>query len=500
MQLFNRVRAVTATAGTGPLSMGEAVSGYQPFSVIPDGTSVPYCIADGLQWEIGTGVYTSGVLTRALDESSTGVLISLTGRAQVFVSPRAADFQLQEDFGDLANKDRINNEDWLGLDLAVENGGTGASTAAAARTNLGLGSVDNTPDASKPVSSPQSIALALKANLSGAAFTGPVSIAGSLSMTGGASIGGNLGIGTASPVAPLVVSNGAGKGLEIVPGESRNIIQSYDRVGGVYHPLEYEAAAHIFGTSGSERMRIDASGSVGIGTIAPASALHVKVNSSSEVNNALRLSNTLGQLGKGVGIVFDATDTTGVALAHSGRIYSAFDGTNYTDGRITLQTPTGVDIWVDIMTLKNGVVSIPRGQLKFPATQNPSSDVNTLDDYEEGTWAPALTFGGAATGITYTTQAGRYTKVGRVVTVDFIIVLSSKGSSVGSAVVSGLPFAVGGFSAFAVHFPNTGALSCAGLVSTTASAIQLVAANGNPFTNTQFIDASFLYASASYQV
>src|SRR5665647_161935 len=51
------------------------------------------------------------------------------------------------------------------------------------------------------------------------------------------------------------------------------------------------------------------------------------------------------------------------------------------------------------------------GQIPFPATQNPSSDPNTLDDYEEGSWTPALKFGGNSVGITYSAgnQTGQYT-------------------------------------------------------------------------------------------
>ena len=80
------------------------------------------------------------------------------------------------------------------------------------------------------------------------------------------------------------------------------------------------------------------------------------------------------------------------------------------------------------------------GQIVFPATQNASANANTLDDYEEGTWTPAVTFGGNAVGATYTTQIGRYVKVGNAVTVFCVLALSSKGSSSGSAVITGLPF------------------------------------------------------------
>lgn len=83
------------------------------------------------------------------------------------------------------------------------------------------------------------------------------------------------------------------------------------------------------------------------------------------------------------------------------------------------------------------------GQIKFPATQNASADANTLDDYEEGTWTPVLQFGGLSVGITYSNQAGFYTKVGNTVIGAAHITLTAKGSSTGVAQISGLPFTEG---------------------------------------------------------
>ena len=84
--------------------------------------------------------------------------------------------------------------------------------------------------------------------------------------------------------------------------------------------------------------------------------------------------------------------------------------------------------------------------ITFPATQSASSNANTLDDYEEGTWTPAVTFGGGATGVTYGgSNGGTYTKVGRIVTVCGILDLTSKGSSTGNISITGLPFSGSNF-------------------------------------------------------
>lgn len=79
------------------------------------------------------------------------------------------------------------------------------------------------------------------------------------------------------------------------------------------------------------------------------------------------------------------------------------------------------------------------GQLRFPAIAVSSSDVNTLDDYEEGTFIP--TFVSSSTSYTYTAQSGVYTKIGRQVTVSMSLTLTKRsGGTNNDVVISGLPF------------------------------------------------------------
>lgn len=104
--------------------------------------------------------------------------------------------------------------------------------------------------------------------------------------------------------------------------------------------------------------------------------------------------------------------------------------------------PFAAGIKTDILSpvTPNGPVSLTAGQLQFPASQNASSNANTLDDYEEGTFTPAITLGGGATGVTYASANGYYTKIGNRVEINGAIILSSKGSSTGAVVITGLPF------------------------------------------------------------
>ncbi len=142
--------------------------------------------------------------------------------------------------------------------------------------------------------------------------------------------------------------------------------------------------------------------------------------------------------------------------------------------------------------------------ITFPATQSASSNANTLDDYEEGTFTPTVTLGGGSTGITYSRQEGNYTKIGDTVRIFIVINLSNKGSSTGVINIQPLPFT-----------PNTGGTpisfiigSWTGLTSqlqaylnTTNISYELLnTGTQSAATNSNLTNSSTMYIQATYKV
>jgi len=115
-------------------------------------------------------------------------------------------------------------------------------------------------------------------------------------------------------------------------------------------------------------------------------------------------------------------------------VFSWYDGAGGT--RMTLNsTALGVGV---APVAGRGAVQLSAG-VGFPATQVASTDVNTLDDYEEGTFTPTIV-GGTAAGVgVYTTQKGNYTKVGNLVYFNIYVVWTAH-TGTGSISVGGLPF------------------------------------------------------------
>ena len=75
--------------------------------------------------------------------------------------------------------------------------------------------------------------------------------------------------------------------------------------------------------------------------------------------------------------------------------------------------------------------------ISFPATQSASSDANTLDDYEEGTFSPTITASSGS--VTYAAQFGTYVKVGGWVFIQLYIGFS-KNTISGNINLANLPF------------------------------------------------------------
>jgi hypothetical protein len=207
-------------------------------------------------------------------------------------------------------------------------------------------------------------------------------------------------------------------------------------------------------------------------------ALNSASSSNGYANTALGVSALAGissgyqNLGCGIGAGSGITsgNSNVVVGAYSGAAAPiSATGSNFVvlsdgDGNIVASTKTA-----QTFALQGGTLSAGTG-IAFPATQSASSDANTLDDYEEGTWTP--TFNNWS--IAPSSVGAFYTKIGRQVTINLI---AENGISLGSVTeIAGLPFTSNGLngSSCVLSAINPANTNCAGNIPNSSTAINYI--------------------------
>lgn len=172
------------------------------------------------------------------------------------------------------------------------------------------------------------------------------------------------------------------------------------------------------------------------------------------------------------------------------------NGVAYLNGSKVLTAGSGLTLDA------SGYLRLASGGIQF---NGDTAAANALDDYEEGTFTPTI-IGATTAGVgTYTAQAGRYTKVGRLVC--FHISLGWTGhTGTGSLTISGLPFVTANAAslipvpnALASNLTYSGQLSLA--INFNSTTISMYAQVSNTALTAVPMDTSgTIYVSGSYEV
>ena len=260
--------------------------------------------------------------------------------------------------------------------------------------------------------------------------------------------GSNVGIGTSSPSEELEIAS------------SSPTIRLTDTNDATYGAVSYNVGALFltsdqtvrFNTDDSERMRIDASGNLLVGTtstdlinnngIVATAAGYLDVGRDALVARFTRRS-TDGSI---VEFRKDGAPVGSISVSDGDRlnINSGSMGLKLCDdNKVVLPTNGGGTNADAQVTLGGSTVRFKDLYLSGGVYLGGTGSANKLDDYEEGTFTPNIQFDGNSSGITYSSREGIYTKVGRLVTCFLRVSLTNNGTATsGAAEIAGFPFTV----------------------------------------------------------
>jgi hypothetical protein len=113
-------------------------------------------------------------------------------------------------------------------------------------------------------------------------------------------------------------------------------------------------------------------------------------------------------------------------------------GRGTSDGTAVQFNRSGTNVGT-IAVATTGLTMTGTNGITFTAAQTASTNANTLDDYEEGTWTPTW-YGSATFGTPSGSASGTYTKIGNMVTVFASFTAINLTGATGNLYVGGLPF------------------------------------------------------------
>jgi hypothetical protein len=201
--------------------------------------------------------------------------------------------------------------------------------------------------------------------------------------------------------------------------------------------IVYSSGSNIFGNSltNTQQMtgslRVTGSGNhyilgsnVGIGTSTPVSLLNIHSGDFTIQKNAIGNSTEVGNINF-------RNDYMG---AYTWAQIKGVNGANHDFSNITFSTTNGFN------SLSEKVRITPEGYLRLAGAgiqfNGDTAAANSLNDYEEGSWTPALQ---NAT-VSYSTRSGTYVRIGNYVFVRWGFLISSISGTSGTVTISGLPF------------------------------------------------------------
>ena len=226
--------------------------------------------------------------------------------------------------------------------------------------------------------------------------------------------------------ATLDSSGNLGIGVTSITGGYKAQINGNLLLGTAANPLLVGTTSLNFlgDNTSSFGMRLDSSGNLGIGTTSPGAKLDVNGDLKVSPNTAGRNTFTLTTNASNDGRLLIKSDTTN-------KVDIQANGSSYFEG--------GTVRFISTISVGNATPSASGAGITFPASDSPSSDANTLDDYEEGTFTPNQGSGLTVVG-TFSSSA-TYTKIGRQVTVTGKVSgTTSVAASSDGVICSNLPF------------------------------------------------------------